>query len=117
MKLIRRIATAVVIVLLLLAGGGYLYLRSSLPQVEGRITVEGLHATVTIARDADGVPLVTAGNDEDAVFGLGFAHAQDRLFQMELMRRHGAGRLSEIFGEQTVGTDRLMRVLGKDLGE
>ena len=78
---------------------GYVYLRSSLPQVEGRITVQGLGAPVTIARDADGVPLITARDDADAAFGLGFAHAQDRLFQMETMRRYGAGRLAEIFGD------------------
>src|SRR5712692_5063915 len=110
--MIRRILAGSLLVLLFLGGGAYLYLRSSLPQVEGRLAVKGLTGEVTIARDADGIPLITAANDDDAVFGLGFAHAQDRLFQMEMMRRYGAGRLSEIFGEQTVGTDRQMRVLG-----
>src|SRR6266702_3012324 len=107
-----RILAGILLLVLLLAGGFYLYLRSSLPQVEGRIAVRGLKAEVTIARDGDGVPLITAADDEDAAFGLGFAHAQDRLFQMELMRRNGAGRLAEIYGEQTVATDRQMRVLG-----
>ena len=77
-----------------------------------RIAVEGLAAAVTIARDADGVPLITAANDDDAAFGLGYAHAQDRLFQMELQRRYGAGRLAEIFGADAVAIDRQMRVLG-----
>jgi penicillin amidase len=67
---------------------------------------------VRIARDADGIPLITAASDPDAAFGLGFAHAQDRLFQMELQRRYGAGRLAEIFGPQALATDRQMRVLG-----
>ncbi len=67
---------------------------------------------MTVARDGDGVPLITAADDEDAAFGLGFAHAQDRLFQMELMRRNGAGRLAELFGAQAIDTDRQMRVLG-----
>ena len=67
---------------------------------------------MTIARDADGVPLITASDDADAAFGLGFAHAQDRLFQMETMRRYGAGRLAEIFGDRSVGIDTQMRVLG-----
>src|SRR4029079_5769477 len=93
-------------------GGGYLYLRSSLPQVEGRVTVQGLNAPVTTARDADGVPLITAGDDADTAFGLGYAHAQDRLFQMETMRRYGAGRLAEIFGERALGIDRQIRILG-----
>ena len=87
-------------------------LRSSLPQTDGRIAVPGLHGEVTIARDADGVPTITAGNDDDLAFGLGFAHAQDRLFQMELQRRYGAGRLAEIFGEAAVPIDTQMRVLG-----
>ena len=82
--------------LLALAGGFYLYLRSSLPQTSGRIVVAGPKATIRIARDADGVPTIIAQDDADAAFGLGFAHAQDRLFQMELMRRYAAGRLAEI---------------------
>ena len=110
--MLLRVLVGLLILLLVVLGGGYFYLRSSLPQVEGRITVQGLGAPVTIARDADGVPLITARNDADAAFGLGFAHAQDRLFQMETMRRYGAGRLSEIFGARTIGIDRQMRVLG-----
>jgi penicillin amidase len=109
---IRRILLGLLLLLFVIAGGGYLYLRSSLPQVEGRIAVEGLAGPVTIARDAAGVPLISAASDADAAFGLGYAHAQDRLFQMEAMRRYGAGRLSEIFGERTIGVDRQMRVLG-----
>src|SRR5579862_3102694 len=110
--MLRRLLVGAAIVLLLVAFGGYLYLRSSLPQADGHIAVRGITGSVTIARDADGVPLISAGDDEDAAFGLGFAHAQDRLFQMEMMRRYGAGRLSEIFGEPTLATDRQMRVLG-----
>ena len=112
MVLIRRILASILLLLLLLSGGFYLYLRSSLPQVAGRVVAQGIKAAVTIARDADGVPLITAGDDADAAFGLGYAHAQDRLFQMELMRRYGAGRLAEIFGIKALDTDRLMRVLG-----
>src|SRR3981189_1234299 len=103
--MIRRILAGTLLLLLILGGGFYLYLRSSLPQVEGRIAVGGLKAEVTIARDGDGVPLIPAADGEDAAFGLGFAHAQDRLFQMELMRRNGAGRLAELFGAQAVDTD------------
>src|SRR6266700_5804615 len=111
--MIRHIILAGILLLLLILGGAfYLYLRSSLPQVEGRIAVKGLKAEVRIERDGDGVPLITAANDEDAAFGLGFAHAQDRLFQMELQRRYAAGRLAEIFGAQALPTDRQMRVLG-----
>src|SRR4051812_12621093 len=110
--MIRYVLAGFLILLLLVLGGGYLYLRSSLPQVEGRVSVQGLNAPVTIARDADGVPLIIASDDADAAFGLGFAHAQDRLFQMETMRRYGAGRLAELFGTRSVGIDTQMRVLG-----
>jgi penicillin amidase len=111
-EVIRRILIGIAVAVLLAASAGYLYLRSSLPQVDGRIVVRGLKAPMTIARDADGVPLITAADDADAMFGLGFAHAQDRLFQMELMRRYGAGRLAEIFGKRALPIDRQMRVLG-----
>jgi len=110
--MIRRAVLGLLLLLLVLGGGAYLHLRSSLPQVSGSVAVKGLTGPVTIARDADGVPTITAGSDADAVFGLGFAHAQDRLFQMEMMRRLGAGRLSEVIGEQTVPIDKQMRVLG-----
>ncbi|HVB17397.1 MAG TPA: penicillin acylase family protein [Stellaceae bacterium] len=112
MRVIRRILAVAALLVVLGVGGAYLYLRSSLPQVDGRIAVKGLTGTVTIARDADGVPLITAADDDDAAFGLGFVHAQDRLFQMEMMRRYGAGRLAEVFGERAVAIDKQMRILG-----
>jgi penicillin amidase len=92
--------------------GCYLYLRSALPQTDGRIVLAGPKAEIRVERDADGVPRIIAQGDEDLAFGLGFVHAQERLFQMELQRRYGAGRLAEIFGPQAVATDRQMRVLG-----
>jgi penicillin amidase len=110
--MIRRLFLGLLLLILVLGGAGYLYLRSSLPQIDGRVAVRGLHGSVAIARDTDGVPLITAGDDEDAAFGLGFAHAQDRLFQMEMTRRYGAGRLSEVLGQATIGVDKQMRVLG-----
>src|SRR6266403_2783526 len=109
---LRAGAVGLLALLMVLGGGVALYLRSSLPQTDGRLVVPGLQAEITIERDADGVPLITAANDEDAAFGLGFVHAQDRLFQMELQRRYGAGRLAEIFGPEAAANDRQMRVLG-----
>jgi penicillin G amidase len=110
--MIRRIVTGLLALLMVLAGGLYLYLRSALPQTDGRVVLAGPRAEIRIERDADGVPRIIAQNDEDLSFGLGFVHAQERLFQMELQRRYGAGRLSEIFGPQAVAVDRQMRVLG-----
>lgn len=98
--------------LIVLGTGFYLYLRSALPQTDGRIVLAGPKAEIRIERDADGVPRIVAQDDEDLAFGLGFVHAQERLFQMELQRRYGAGRLAEIFGPQAVATDRQIRVLG-----
>ena len=103
---------AMLVLLLVLGGGCYLYLLSSLPHIDGRLVVPGAKGEIRIERDADGVPLITARDDEDTAFGLGFAHAQERLFQMELQRRYGAGRLAEILGPEAVATDRQMRVLG-----
>jgi penicillin amidase len=110
--MIRRILVGVIVLLFMLGGGFYLYLRSALPQTEGRIVVRGPRAEIRVERDTDGVPRIVAQDDEDVAFGLGFVHAQERLFQMEMQRRYGAGRLSEVLGPQTVATDRQMRVLG-----
>jgi len=110
--MLRRIFAGALALLIILGGGLFLYLRSALPQTNGRIVLSGLKAEIRIDRDADGVPRVIAQDDEDLAFGLGFVHAQDRLFQMELQRRYGAGRLAEIFGPQAVSVDRQMRVLG-----
>ena len=108
----RRVVAGLVVLLLVAGGAAYLYLRSSLPQISGRLSVTGLKAPVRIERDADGVPTIIADNEEDAAFGLGFVHAQDRLFQMELTRRYAAGRLAEIFGPAALPADKQMRVLG-----
>ncbi len=110
--MIRYLLAGLAVVILVAAGGAYLYLRSSLPQTAGRIELHGPKSVVRIARDADGIPTIVAQDDDDAAFGLGFAHAQDRLFQMELQRRYAAGRLAEIFGAPAVPTDKQMRVLG-----
>ncbi|HKW52991.1 MAG TPA: penicillin acylase family protein [Stellaceae bacterium] len=92
--------------------GGFLWLRSSLPQEDGRLVLAGLGGEVRISRDQHGIPTIAAGNERDAAFALGFVHAQDRLFQMDLMRRFGAGRLSEWFGPATLRADRFSRTLG-----
>ncbi|MDX2223261.1 MAG: penicillin acylase family protein, partial [Rhodospirillaceae bacterium] len=70
----------------------------SLPQADGRLALSGLAAPVTVARDGYGIPRIAAASHADAYFALGFVHAQDRLFQMELMRRTGQGRLAEVIG-------------------
>lgn len=84
----------------------------SLPVTDGTVTLTGPEASIDIHRDSHGVPYITAQSEGDATFALGYVHAQDRLFQMEFMRRLGAGRLAEVLGPQALGSDRFMRTLG-----
>lgn len=91
---------------------GYVYLRRSLPQIDGEVAIGGISAPVDIVRDADAIPHIFASTKLDALAGLGYAHAQDRLWQMEFQRRIGQGRLSEIFGAATIPQDRFLRTVG-----
>jgi penicillin amidase len=95
----------------LAVGVGYAWLRATVPATSGRLVLEGIAAPVAITRDREYVPHIFAKSRRDLLFALGFAHAQDRLWQMELSRRSGQGRLSEIFGQRTFGTDVFLRTL------
>ncbi|HEX6706505.1 MAG TPA: penicillin acylase family protein [Albitalea sp.] len=108
----RRIALAVLAVLLLAAAAAATYVVRVLPQTDGSFRLAGPGAEIRIERDAEGIPTIHAGSLEDAAFGLGFVHAQDRLWQLETHRRIGAGRLSEAFGEAALDNDRFLRALG-----
>ncbi|MDL5364779.1 penicillin acylase family protein [Xanthomonas sp. NCPPB 2654] len=102
------------VVLPLLAGAGWLFfsLHASLP-ADGTLRLEhGVSAPVAIARDPNGVPHIRADSDTDAFFAIGYVHAQDRLWQLELQRRMARGRLSEIFGKASIETDVWFRTLG-----
>jgi penicillin amidase len=112
MAMIRRLLAGLFILVVVVIAGGLLWLRTSLPDADGRIALSGLSAAVEIKRDAHGIPTITAASERDAAFALGFVHAQDRLFQMDVSRRYGAGRLSEWLGPTTVSVDRFMRTLG-----
>ena len=100
MTRLRRFLLGPFVILLAVIGGGYLWVRTAQVTTDGSIEVAGIGGTVTIARDTDGVPRITAGSERDAFFGLGFVHAQDRLWQMDFRRRLGSGRLAEIIGEK-----------------
>jgi penicillin amidase len=93
------------------AGLGYAFLRNTVPAASGKLALAGLSAPVEVVRDQEGVPHIFAGTADDLYMALGFVHAQDRLWQMELQRRTGQGRLSEIFGERTFTTDVFLRTL------
>ena len=111
-KLFRRAVSVVFTLLLLSLAAGYAALRTSLPTVDGEIALSGLDGKIEILREANGVPHIYAASRADAYFGLGFVHAQDRLWQIEMRRRLGAGRMSEILGGRTLDIDRFFRTLG-----
>jgi penicillin amidase len=89
--------------------GVWLYLRGSLALLEGKRAAPGLAAAVTIARDAQGIPMISGSNREDLAYATGFVHGQDRFFQMDLLRRVGAGELAELFGPRAVPVDKSRR--------
>ena len=98
----------------LIVGVWWLYwiARSPLPQLDGSVAVPGISAKVRVVRDAHGVPTIEAATLEDLFFAQGYVTAQDRLWQMDMMRRAAAGELSEVIGEDTVKMDREQRILG-----
>src|SRR6266702_4791058 len=96
-----------------LAGGAYFMLmRRPLPKIKGELSLQGLHELVEVITDRYGVPHIYAQNEDDLFFAQGYVHAYERLWQMELNRRISSGRLSEIFGELALETDRFARCLG-----
>ncbi len=115
-RFLKRLALLVLSIFLLVIVGGaaWLYQRSraSLPRLDGTIQVSGLAARVEVLRDAHGVPHIRAQSLADALFAQGFVTAQDRLWQMDLSRRHAEGQLSEIFGDRTLRYDIESRTLG-----
>ncbi|MGH8177591.1 MAG: penicillin acylase family protein, partial [Steroidobacter sp.] len=110
MRFVRYVAIAVFAAALLVSVTLYLSLRSSLPLIEGEILTAGLSARASIERDAEGAPTIRAKSRRDLAFATGLAHAQDRFFQMDLMRRAAAGELAELLGEGLVDTDKKLRV-------
>jgi penicillin amidase len=114
-----KIGGAILVVLAVLAAGAFLYGRyyfhkamaDNLPRLDGSLTVYGLAAPVTVARDAQGVPHIRARSMDDLVFAQGFVTAQDRLWQMDMLRRHAAGELAAILGSNALEYDRLQRTL------
>jgi penicillin amidase len=112
MKKLFLLLLSFVVVLAGAVAAGLAFLRSFLPQTEGSAAVPGLHGPVEIIRDRWGVPHLYAEDEDDLFFAQGYVHAQDRLWQMELQRRMGSGRLSEVLGDVTLPVDRFTRTLG-----
>ncbi len=108
------IGVAVSLIIILVVGGAIFYhmLKSSLPVYNGNVVSSFVKDDVEIYRDSMAVPYIIAKNEDDAAFALGYVHAQERLFSMDLMRRAGEGRLSEIFGPRTIPFDKMFKTIG-----
>jgi len=112
MKIIKKILIFLVVLILFIASAGWLYSKTLHPVYNGEIKIKNTTEDVTIYFDEIGVPHINAKNQRDAYIALGYVHAQDRLWQMELTRRIAAGRLSEIFGKKLLKVDRFFSGLG-----
>ena len=104
-----RLASFLIVALVAVIGVSYYFAMRSLPEYNAQAAALGLKAPVEIVRDNANVPHIFGANDEDVYFALGYAHAQDRLWQMTMLRRTAQGRLSELFGERTLGIDKVLR--------
>jgi len=112
MRWLKRIAAGLAALVVLIGIALAIYAQRSLPEVDGTHAVRGLAGEVRIERDASGIPTITGTTVEAALFGLGYAHAQDRLWQLETHRRIGSGRIAEAFGAPALESDRFLRALG-----
>ena len=103
----KRSLTVIALIVASVAGGGVWYVQSKLPTRQGQVELPTLQEPVTVRYDERGVPHIRAGNQLDMYRALGYVQAQDRLFQMEIMRRLARGELAEVFGPQLVDTAQL----------
>ena len=104
-----RLTSAMLVIGVVVIALAYWLASRSLPDYNAEVEVPNLERPVEIVRDNANVPHIFGSKDEDVFFGLGFAHAQDRMWQMTTMRRTAQGRLSEVFGAATLDTDKLLR--------
>ncbi len=111
-KIVLRSLTGLLVLVLLAAAGLAWFLLGKQPQRSGEVSLTGLSAPVSVRFDERGVPHIEAGNESDMYRTLGYVHAQDRLFQMEIARRLARGELAEILGPKLLDIDRLFRTLG-----
>lgn len=112
MKLVKKI---VLLLLLTIVTAGvllYIFIQTQKPQYSGTVSFKDIDSVVTVYYDNYGIPHVYGQNSQDVFRALGYVHAQDRLFQMEMIRRVSAGRLSEILGSKFIETDKFFRMLG-----
>jgi penicillin amidase len=111
LRLWKALAKFVVALALVAAGGGFYFFYRAMPAYSGAVVLPGLSAETHVWRDVYGVPHIFAASPDDAARALGYLHASERLYQMEMQRRAGQGRVAEIAGSAYVDVDRLMRTL------
>ena len=116
LKVLGRGVVFLLLLAVVLAGGAFLWFQAAvhgaMPKLDGTVKVEGLRAPVTVVRDEHGVPSITAQSLDDLFFAQGYVTAQDRLWQMDMMRRFAAGELAAALGPDYVKVDREQRTLG-----
>ncbi|MFV0248302.1 MAG: penicillin acylase family protein [Tenacibaculum sp.] len=112
MKIIKKTLKVIIIIAILIFFGGWLFLNNLKPKYRGKISLTKISDSVTVYYDEVGVPHINATNNKDAYTALGYVHAQDRLWQMELLRRVSSGRLAEIFGKELIAVDKFFSGLG-----
>ncbi len=112
MKWLKRILLSLSVLLFVLCAGIYFYLQSQKPVYSGELRLTGLSDKTEVFFDTYGVPHIYGKNEADVFRALGYIHAQERLFQMELIRRVSSGRISELFGSSVLDVDRFFRMLG-----
>ncbi len=110
--MIKKIIKIILIIVVIIGVALYFYIQHKKPQRDGELKLDHLSSDVSVLFDRYGIPHIYANNDEDMYRALGYVHAQDRLFQMELLRRLSQGKLADILGEKLIGVDRLFRTLG-----
>lgn len=112
MRILRKFFIYLFFILLAIFLFIYVYLQMQRPTYSGTIEIPDLHSDVTVYFDDYGIPHIYSNDEESAFCALGYIHAKERLFQMELLRRVSSGRLSEIFGNKTLEADKFFRMLG-----
>lgn len=114
MKIIKKVLLVLLTLLVILGIASLFFINSLKPDYKGKKELESLSAETNVHYDTYGIPHIYAKNEEDAFRTLGYVHAQDRLWQMELLRRVAKGGLSEVFGKDLVSTDKFFLSLGID---
>ena len=114
MKIVKKIILIFFSLIILIALVLFIYLQTTKPNYEGEERLTNISKPTTVYFDEYGVPHIYASTQKDAMTTLGYVHAQDRLWQMELMRRIAPGRLSEIFGNPALKTDKFFAGIGID---